>query len=622
MRGELRGDVARAIAVSRLLALADRLVELAPPPGRDPLVQRVPVQRVHERVAGRHRSVRPLARAERAQEELAPHELVAALLHVRHRLLHRRRHRDRRELHARHAARLEHVLLLLADATDLPIDHLAKALGHVQVDRVERGAKLPSVLARRDEAAREQIIDQRHHEQRIALGARVDDVRKLSGERVAREPLAKVVGDRRRAEQRQCQALGPPPRLELARELEDGALGQGGLDGAIGGDQEQPSGLPPPGDQREQVHGRRVAPVEILENEDEGGVGGQRLDQLRHLAQHALSRGPDELALQRVPVARVEEPRHFHEPGGRVSTQERDEPIGRASAAEPGERVQHREIRLARAVRLDALPLRNPHARIGRHALEEGIDDRRLAHARLTRQERDLASASPRRVEPHLQTIQGAITADEMAGAFGSHVTSGRRIRGRERRGLVAGPSLLSAIGDTGDEPVSEAMHGGDVPGRAGRIPEGLADLPHTDLQHGIADHRRRPDRFEEGVLGDELTGALDEVLEHRECLRGEADGFRAPPQARVDRVQPERGEAKQPSGFRFPRHGLTGLLPMPYFSRCPDAHRQHYTSARAVERTDSLRSSLDFSFPRTGRGWSGIYGVSHYRNLTSSSCL
>jgi hypothetical protein len=203
VRGELRGDVARAIGVSGLLALADGLVHLAPPPGGNPLVQRAPVQRVNERVAGRPRPVRPLARAEGAQEDLAPHELVTALLHVRHRPVHRRRHRGRRELHARHAARLEHVLLVLADALDLPIDHLAKALGHVQVDRFERGAKLPSALARRDEAAREQIIDQGHHEQRIALGARVDDVRELTGERAAREPLAEVVGDCGHAEQRE-----------------------------------------------------------------------------------------------------------------------------------------------------------------------------------------------------------------------------------------------------------------------------------------------------------------------------------------------------------------------------------------------------------------------------------
>mgnify|MGYP003694308649 CR=1 FL=1 len=165
---------------------------------------------------------------------------------------------------------------------------------------------------------------------------------------------------------------------------------------------------------------------------------------------------------------------------------------------------------------------------------------RRLADACLARQERDLASATPSRVEPRLQAIQGALPADEMPRAFGSHSASELGVGGRERRGLIAGTSPVSGIGDAGDEPVSEPMHGGDVPGRAGRITEGLPDLPHTDLQHGIADHRRRPDGFEKGFLGDQLTGVLDEALEHRECLGGKADRFRAPPQARADRVQPE----------------------------------------------------------------------------------
>ena len=269
---------------------------------------------------------------------------------------------------------------------------------------------------------------------------RVDDVGELAGERAVREPLAQIVGDRRLAEQRERQLLGAPPRLELARELPDGALGQGGLDGAIGADQEQPSGLLPPGDQREQVDGRRVAPVQVLENQHEGGVGRQRLDQLRHLAQHALARGPEELALQRVSVARVEEPRHLHEPGGRVSAQERDEPIARAPAAEPGESVQHGQIRLARPVRLDALPLRDPHARIGGDALEEGLDDRGLADARLAGQERDLASAAPGRVEPRLQPIEGALPADEMPRAVGSHLASERRVRGPSAAGSSLAP--------------------------------------------------------------------------------------------------------------------------------------------------------------------------------------
>src|SRR4030095_14149726 len=111
-----------------------------------------------------------------------------------------------------------------------------------------------------------------------------------------------------------------------------------------------------------------------------------------------------------------------------------------------------------------------------------------------------------------------------------------------------------------------------------------LPDLPHTDLQHGIADHRRRPDRVEEGFLGDELTGPFDEALEHRECLGGEPDRFRAPPQARVDRVQPEGGEAKLPSGPRFRYHALTDLLPMPYLWECSDAQGDPYSSAGPVD--------------------------------------
>ena len=74
------------------------------------------------------------------------------------------------------------------------------------------------------------------------------------------------------------------------------------VDGTVGADQEQPRGLPPPGDQREQIDGRRIAPVQVLEHEHEGRFGRQRLDHLRHLAQHPLARGPQELALQRVPV--------------------------------------------------------------------------------------------------------------------------------------------------------------------------------------------------------------------------------------------------------------------------------------------------------------------------------
>ena len=144
VRGQLRGDVAHAVAVARLLALADRLVKLAPPGGREALVERVAVQGVHEPVACRHRPVRPLTRAVRAEEQLALRQVVQPLLHVRQLPLDRGGHRGRRKLHAHHAARLEEALLIPTDPADLPLDHLAEALGDVQLDLFERARQAPT----------------------------------------------------------------------------------------------------------------------------------------------------------------------------------------------------------------------------------------------------------------------------------------------------------------------------------------------------------------------------------------------------------------------------------------------------------------------------------------------
>ena len=60
---------------------------------------------------------------------------------------------------------------------------------------------------------------------------------------------------------------------------------------------------------------------------------------------------------------RVEEPRHLHEPGRRVPTQEGRRGARPPRRGEPAERVEHRQIRLA--VRsLEALALRDRDARI------------------------------------------------------------------------------------------------------------------------------------------------------------------------------------------------------------------------------------------------------------------
>ncbi len=162
------------------------------------------------------------------------------------------------------------------------------------------------------------------------------------------------------------------------------------------------------------------------------------------------------------------------------------------------------------------------------------------------------------------------LPTDEMRGATGSSPSWKRGLGLSPARCLIG----LSAAGigtrrDVRDEAIAETVDGRDVLGRVRRVPERLPDLPHAHLQHGIAHDRRRPDGFEQRLLGDELAGALRETLKDREGLGSEAKGFRSPPEARVGRVQPERSEAQLASGFQ----SLTAVLPSAW---------RHVTKCRA----------------------------------------
>ena len=378
--------------------------------------------------------------------------------------------------------------------------------------------------------------------------------------------------------------------------------------------------------QREQVEGRRVAPVQVLEHENERRLGGQRLDQLRHLAQHALARRAEQLALEasRSPASRsqgictsqVGACRRSSETTPSAALRGRAGRGRRAPAGMARSCRTSRHIALARSRRAD----RPPRAR--------GTPRRRgLADARLAGDEHDLPAAPPRRVEPHLQAIERGLAADEGRRASwpsgGRGPAPGHGAATRCRRPLGRSRGHL----DLGDESIAQTVDGGDVPGRSGRIAEGLSDLADAHLQHGVADDRCWPHRLQQRLLRDELAGALGEALQHREGLRREADRFRAtPPEAGVGHVETER------------RRSVLGLAGRNVFvTLSPDSSTpvsglvsigQPITWTRVVDRTaplptfrrrgrtscsfkvDSLRSALYFSFRRTGRGCPGIYGV------------
>jgi len=93
---------------------------------------------------------------------------------------------------------LPFILFELAHAT---LDHLAEALGNADLELLQRCAQLPPFVVQDDEPPRDELLDEAHHEQGIALGSPDDDGRQLGGKRVPGEALAQVVDDRRLAQQ-------------------------------------------------------------------------------------------------------------------------------------------------------------------------------------------------------------------------------------------------------------------------------------------------------------------------------------------------------------------------------------------------------------------------------------
>ena len=64
-----------------------------------------------------------------------------------------------------------------------------------------------------------------------------------------------------------------------------------GLEGPQAADQQQPRRIATSGQEGDEVEARRIAPVKVLEPEDDRALGGKHLERMGDLAQHALRRG-------------------------------------------------------------------------------------------------------------------------------------------------------------------------------------------------------------------------------------------------------------------------------------------------------------------------------------------
>ena len=167
------------------------------------------------------------------------------------------------------------------------------------------------------------------------------------------------------------------------------------LDRSIGPDHEEPRRIAPLRQRRHEVERRVIAPMQILQQQDQRRRQGG--DERRDVAQHTLARAGAEPALERLALGRLDHPGDLHEPGRRMATQHVHDRTPAAGRAETSERLEDRQVRLAGAVLLDALPASDQGDRGIDGPLHEPVDEGRLADAGFADDEDDVPPASARR---------------------------------------------------------------------------------------------------------------------------------------------------------------------------------------------------------------------------------
>ena len=232
------------------------------------------------------------------------------------------------------------------------------------------------------------------------------DERLVGGER--RGPLRDVVGDLLLRERIEHDLLAQAMQAQLVPQRLERMVVRDDLGETEAREPHQARVRPPARDMVDELDRRVVAPMQVLGHQQQRPLGGIAVEELAHLAQHAIRAHARELASQGVALLRGAQPRQLQQPGGRDGAQQgRDRAV---AAAELPERFENRQVRLACTVLLDALPAGAGDPAQSRN---EVIDERRLADARVARNPDNRALPGAREIPGGFQPPERVRPADE-----------------------------------------------------------------------------------------------------------------------------------------------------------------------------------------------------------------
>ena len=217
-------------------------------------------------------------------------------------------------------------------------DHPADVVGDRDLGDAGARPTCPASDALDEDGAPHELVGDADDEQRIAAGALVDRPGQLVERARRGEAAGQVLADGRLVEPRQRDLAALPAHLQLVLDRVERMPSGQRLGGPARGEDQDPRRPGAPREVGEPVHRRGIAPVEILEPEDQGGVRGHDLDGLGQLAQHPLPGDAGGLSLERPQLRGVQDRRHLDEPRRRVLAEQAGDrrPAGLAAQAGHG----------------------------------------------------------------------------------------------------------------------------------------------------------------------------------------------------------------------------------------------------------------------------------------------
>src|SRR5262249_26141418 len=180
------------------LALGDTPVQADAPRRRHPPVEDVAVEGVDEAVTPADGPVGPLLDARGVDEVSLPREPLAAIVELLRVGLERGGHGGDRELRPEDAGGFEGLTVLGLERLELVLDHLAQAVGHGRGERLDPAPEHPPAGLLGEESLAEREVDHVDEEERMAVGAVVDQAGEVVVDLAAREAAAQGAPDAQR----------------------------------------------------------------------------------------------------------------------------------------------------------------------------------------------------------------------------------------------------------------------------------------------------------------------------------------------------------------------------------------------------------------------------------------